>query len=88
MNKETVIRFNDVNVDGCGTDIITDANIIGPPVTETIVNNIKKVIETRKEELNHEWETDDILNAVEEYLKSIGYAVKWLNVVPDIEIEF
>ena len=85
---EAIIRFNDVNVDGCGTDVITDANVIGPPITETIINDIKKVIETRKEELDHEWETDDILNAVEDYLTSIGYTIKWINTVPDIEIEF
>ena len=88
MNKTSIIRLIDENVDGCGTDVKTDMKITGQPVNEYLRTEIKHVITMCKRELNDEYTTDDILEAVENYLKSANYTVEYIRITPDITISF
>lgn len=81
-----VIKFTDVNVDGCGTDIVTYIQVEGnKELTIKIINNVYNEIERYKSE-NEEWDTDSILDAVCEYLEAQGY--KCESIIPNFEIEF
>lgn len=88
MNKTSIIRLIDENVDGCGTNIKTDMKITGQPVNKYLKEEIKHVITVRKRELGGEYTTDDILEAVENYLKSANYTVEYIRITPDITISF
>lgn len=81
-----VIKFTDVNVDGCGTDIVTYIQVEGnKELTIRIIDNVYNEIERYKSE-NEEWDTDSVLDAVCEYLEVHGY--KCGSIIPNFEIEF
>lgn len=68
-----IIKFVDVNADGCGTDIDAYVKIEGETaLTNGVIERTKKIIEEYKEE-NPEWDTDEIINVACEYLIAEGY---------------
>ena len=82
-----IIKFTDVKVDGCGTNIETVIQIEGKAeLTNEIIERTKKAIEKHKEEYRDEWDTDSVLNAACEYLETEGYMCHYIS--PDYEIEF
>ena len=82
-----IIKFTDINVDGCGTNIETIIQVEGKTkLTNEVIEKIKSVIEKHQEEYYGEWDTDTVLNAACEYLKTEGYICHYI--IPDYEIEF
>ena len=81
-----IIKFTDVDVDGCGTNIETLARIYGPDITVGTIDRVKKAIQIYKDENEGEWDTDGCLDAAQEQLEAEGYGVNFIN--PDIELEF
>ena len=68
-----IIKFVDVNVDGCGTDIDAYVKVEGETaLTNGVIERTKKVIEKYKEE-NPEWDTDTVIDVACEYLETEGY---------------
>ncbi len=84
--NEQIIKFTDVNVDGCGTDVSCLAKIYGNNITVGTVERIKDAINSYKNENEGEWDTEGCLDAAQEQLKAEGYEVQWIN--PSIEICF
>ena len=69
-----IIKFIDVNVDGCGTDIDVYVKVEGKTeLTNGVINRTKEAIEKYKEENQYEWDTDTIIDAACEHLKTEGY---------------
>lgn len=84
--NEQIIKFTDVNVDGCGTDAGCLAKVYGNDITVETVDRIKDAINNYKNENEGEWDTDGCLDAAQEQLKVEGYEVHWIN--PSHEICF
>ncbi len=69
-----IIKFIDVNVDGCGTDIDMYVKVEGDSaLTNGVIDRTKKVIEEYKDENPYEWDTDTVIDVVCEYLETEGY---------------
>lgn len=83
---ETIIKFIDEDVDGCGTDVVNFARVYGDDISAGTINRIKKAISNYKIENRGEWDTDGCLEAVTEQLEAEGFVVHWIN--PNIEICF
>jgi len=82
-----IIKFIDVDVDGCGTDIDVYIKVEGKTeLTNGVIERVKKVIEEYKEENPYEWDTDTIIDIVCEYLKTEGYKTETISY--DYCIEF
>lgn len=83
---ETIIKFIDEDVDGCGTDVVNFARAYGGDVSVGTIDRIKEAIENYKRENEGEWDTDGCLEAATEQLEAEGFEVHWIN--PNIEICF
>lgn len=83
---ETIIKFIDEDVDGCGTDVVNFARAYGGDVSVGTIDRIKEAIENYKRENEGEWDTDGCLEAATEQLEAEGFVVIWIN--PDLEIYF
>lgn len=82
-----IIKFTDVNVDGCGTNVETYVQIEGKKeLTNGILERMTKEIVKHKEEAYGEWDTDSVINAACEYLETEGYMCH--SVIPDYDVEF
>lgn len=69
-----IIRFIDVNADGCGTDINIYVKFEGKTeLTNGIIERTKKVIEDYKEENSYDWDTNTAIGVACEYLETEGY---------------
>lgn len=69
-----IIKFIDVNVDGCGTDIDVYVEVEGTEeLTNGVIARTKKVIEDYKEEYPYEWDTNTVIDVACEYLETEGY---------------
>lgn len=84
--NETIVKFTDVDVDGCGTNIDVLARVYGKDITVETVDRIKDAIRNYKNENEDDWDTDGCLDVVQEQLESEGYEVYFIN--PAIEICF
>ena len=81
-----IIKFTDINLDGCGTDISVYVQLEGKTeLTNGIIERTKKAIEKYKEE-DLEWCTDDIINVAYNHLETEGYICH--SIIPNYEIEF
>ena len=82
-----VIKFSDINADGCGTDINVYIQVSGPTnLTNGVINRTKEVIEKYKEENEYEWDTNDITDIAIEHLEKEGYECS--HIFPSYCIEF
>lgn len=69
-----IIKFIDVDSDGCGTDIDVYVKVEGKTeLTNGVIERTKKVIEEYKEENPYEWDTNTVIDVACEYLKTEGY---------------
>lgn len=84
--SETIIKFTDVNVDGCGTDVVVLARVYRNDITVGTIDRVKTAICNYKNENEGEWDTDGCLDAAKEQLETEGYEVHFIN--PSIEICF
>lgn len=83
QNKLTVIRLVDENVDGCGTDVDAIISVIGPAVTKSTLDGIRKAVDEYKEEEPY-WDSDECFDAARAYLTKEGYEVVFHT--PDIRL--
>lgn len=82
-----IIKFTDVNVDGCGTDIEVYVQVEGKAeLTNGIIKRTKEVIEKYKAENQYEYDTNSIIDVACEHLETEGYMC--YSVIPDYDIEF
>lgn len=82
-----IIKFVDVNVDGCGTDIDVYIKTEGEKeLTNGVIERTKKVVEEYKEENLYEWDTDSVIEAACEHLETEGYKTEIISY--DYCIEF
>lgn len=80
--NETFIKFTDVNVDGCGTDVTNIAKITGDRLlTEEDTKKVAYAINTYKNTYAGEWDTDGCLDAAKEELERQGFKVEFVNPV-------
>ena len=84
--NETIIKFTDVNIDGCGTDVVTLARVYGKDISVETIDKIYEAINRYKDENEDEWDTEGCLEAAQKQLESEGYEVHFIN--PTVEIEF
>jgi hypothetical protein len=82
-----IIKFTDVNVDGCGTDIEVYVQVEGKAeLTNGIIKRTKEVIEEYKKENEYEYDTASIIDVACKHLETEGYMC--FSVIPDYDIEF
>lgn len=82
-----IIKFIDVDVDGCGTNIETMVQVEGKhELTKGIFQGIKDTIQKYKKECDGEYDTDSIVETVCEYLENEGYMCNYIS--EDATIEF
>ena len=82
-----IIKFIDVDVDGCGTNIESMIGVEGKQeLTNGIIQRTKDAIEKYKEENYGEYDTDSIISVACEYLESEGYMCDYIS--EDATIEF
>lgn len=69
-----IIKFIDVDSDGCGTDIDVYVKVEGKTeLTNGVLERIKKAIEKHKEDNPFEWDTNTVIDIACEHLKTEGY---------------
>ena len=86
-NIKQIIKFTDVNVDGCGTDVTVYIQVEGKTeLTNGIIDRIKKVIEEYKDENPYEWDTDTVIDVACKHLETEGYTCS--SIIPNYDIEF
>ena len=74
------IRFCDVNVDGCGTDVEVYVQIEGTTqLTNGVIERTKQKIEKYKEENDYEYDTDSVVEIACEYLETEGFKCSIIN---------
>ena len=82
-----IIKFVDVDVDGCGTDVVVYVQVEGKrELANGIIENCEKKIEDYKKENLNQWDTDSVLDMVCGYLETEGYMCD--SIIPDYEFEF
>jgi hypothetical protein len=84
--NENIIKFTDVNVDGCGTDVTLLARVYGKDISVETIEKINDAIANYKKANEGEWDTDGCLDAATEQLEADGYEVHFVN--PTLEIRF
>lgn len=81
-----IIKFTDVNVDGCRTDITVYVQVEGKAeLTNGIIERTYKAINEYKSN-DEEWDTDGVIDVACEHLELEGYMCH--AIIPDYEIEF
>ena len=71
---QQIIKFIDVDVDRCGTDVDVYIKVEGKTeLTNGVIERTKKVIEEYKEENPYEWDTNTIIDIACKHLKTEGY---------------
>jgi len=84
---QQIIKFADVDVDGCGTNVEVYIQVEGKhELTNGIIEKLNEIVENYKMEHFGEWDTDSVVDASCDYLKSEGYHINPL--IPDYEIIF
>lgn len=82
-----IVKLIDVDVDGCGTNVETMVQVEGKQeLTNGIIQRTKDAIEKYKKENDGEYDTDSIVGAICEHLKSEGYMCDYIS--EDVAIEF
>lgn len=82
-----IIKFIDVNIDGCNTNIESMVQIEGKQeLTNEVIQRTKDAIEKYKKENYGEYDTDSIIDAACEHLESEGYMCDYIS--EDATIEF
>lgn len=82
-----IVKFIDVDSDGCGTDIDIYVKLKGKTeLTDGVIERTKKVIEEYKQENSYEWQTDTIIDIACEHLETEGYKTETISY--DYCIEF
>lgn len=82
-----IINLVDTNVDGCGTDVSVLVEITGDQIPDSqIIAETEIVIEKHKSEVNYEYDTDSVVEAVCKHWESKGYTCK--TVSENVRVEF
>ena len=82
-----IIKLIDVDVDGCGTNVETMIQVEGKhELTKRIFKGINDTIQKYKKECDGEYDTDNIVETVCEYLENKGYMC--YHISEDVAIEF
>ena len=68
-----IIKFVDINADGCGTDIDVYVRVEGAELTNGVIARTKKAIEEYKKENPYEWDTNTVVDVACEHLETEGY---------------
>lgn len=69
-----IIKFIDVDSDGCGTNIDMYVKVEGKTeLTNGVIERTKRVIEEYKEENPYEWDTNTVIDVACEYLEIEGF---------------
>jgi len=85
-NEKEYLRFTDVNVDGCGTDISVLVEVSGNhELTDGVIMRVVDKIDIYKAE-TEEWDTDGVISAAFEQLNKEAYECKVI--APYCDIEF
>ena len=84
--NEQIIKFTNVNCDGCETNIIVFVRIYGNDITVDIIDRVKNAISNYKNENKGKWDANGCLEAAQEQLEADGYEVHFIN--PSLEIYF
>lgn len=84
--NEQIIKFTDVDVDGCGTDVTALVKVYGNDITNKTIGVVEQAICDYKRENAGEWSTNDCLEVAQKQLEAEGYKVYWIN--PTVEICF
>ena len=82
----TYIKLEDVDVDGCGTDVSTIIEVDSDDITNDTIKMATKAIEAYKRENEGEWDSDGCFNAAADKLRSEGFKVRFI--VPSATICF
>lgn len=82
--NEQIIKFIDGDVDGCGTDIVVLATVLGPDVTNGTISRVSDAINDYKSQNEGEWDTDGCLDVAKEQLNKEGYIVEFVSPVANI----
>lgn len=87
MNTRQIIKFIDMDVDGCGANVEMMIQVEGKhELTKEIFQGIKDTIEKYKNECNGEYDTDSIIDVACKYLESEGYMCDYVS--EDVTIYF
>lgn len=83
-----IIKFTDVDVDGCGTDaevmVLLKTNML---LTRGHKERLEKAIkDIRKECEDDKWDTDSVVE--EAFTRIFGTDVEVKTFIPDVEVEF
>lgn len=69
-----IIKFIDVNADGCGTDVDIYVKVEGKTkLNNGVIERTKKVIKDYKEKNPYEWDTNTVVDVACEHLETEGY---------------
>ena len=74
----TYIKLEDVNVDGCGTDVSTIIEVDSDIITNDTIKMVTEAIEAYKRQNEGEWDSDGCFDVAAEQLKSEGFEVKFI----------
>lgn len=75
---EQIIKFTNVDVDGCGTDVPSLARIYGNAITTEITDRVKNAICGYIMENERIWDTNGCLAVAQKQLEAEGYEVHWI----------
>lgn len=82
-----IIKFIDVNIDGCGTNVESMVQVEGKQeLTNGVIQRTKDTIEKYKKENYGEYDTDSIIDVACEHLETEGYMCDYIS--EDATIEF
>lgn len=82
-----IIKFIDVNIDGCGTNVEFMVQVEGKQeLTNGVIQRTKDAIEKYKKENYGEYDTDSIIDVACEHLETEGYMRDYIS--EDATIEF
>lgn len=82
-----IIKFIDVNIDGCGTNVESMVQVEGKQeLTNGVIQRTKDAIEKYKKENYGEYDTDSIIDVACKHLETEGYMCDYIS--EDATIEF
>ena len=82
-----IIKFIDINIDGCGTNVESMVQVEGKQeLTNGVIQRTKNAIEKYKKENYGEYHTDSNIDVACEHLETEGYMCDYIS--EDATIEF
>ena len=75
-----IIKFIDVNIDDCGTNVESMVQVEGKQeLTNGVIQRTKDAIEKYKKENYGEYDTDSIIDVACEHLETEGYMCDYIS---------